>query len=89
MQNFINVINDFWGSVVAFYNANDLLILFIVLNVTNVIIQTIKSLATVKCGKTVAALGLKKIGQSKEFVDCATLQGQLKVVSHLVKVEKA
>lgn len=33
-----------------------LLILFIVLNVANVIIQTIKSLATIKCGKTVAAL---------------------------------
>ena len=56
MQNFINVINDFWGVVTEFYQANDLLILFIVLNVTNVIIQTIKSLATVKCGKTVAAL---------------------------------
>ena len=36
---------------------------------------------------TVAALGLKKIGQSKTFADSATLQGQLKVVSHLVKVE--
>ncbi|MBQ3235456.1 MAG: 50S ribosomal protein L30 [Clostridia bacterium] len=36
---------------------------------------------------TVAALGLKKIGQSNTFVDSATLQGQLKVVSHLVKVE--
>ena len=33
-----------------------LLVLFIVLNVANVIIQTIKSLATIKCGKTVAAL---------------------------------
>lgn len=33
-----------------------LLILFIVLNVANVILQTVKSLATVKCGKTVAAL---------------------------------
>ena len=36
---------------------------------------------------TVQALGLKKIGQSKTFADSATLQGQLKVVSHLVKVE--
>ena len=36
---------------------------------------------------TVAALGLKKIGQSKTFADSATLQGQIKVVSHLVKVE--
>ena len=33
-----------------------LLILFIVLNVLNVIIQTVKSIATIKCGKTVAAL---------------------------------
>ena len=33
-----------------------LLILFIVLNIVNVIIQTVKSLATVKCGKTVAAV---------------------------------
>ena len=32
-----------------------LLILFIVMNIINVIIQTIKSLATIKCGKTVAA----------------------------------
>lgn len=36
---------------------------------------------------TIAALGLKKIGQSKTFADSATLQGQLRVVSHLVKVE--
>lgn len=33
-----------------------LLILFIVLNVVNVVIQTIKSIATVKCGKVVASL---------------------------------
>ena len=33
-----------------------LLILFIVFNALNVVIQTIKSLATIKCGKTVAAL---------------------------------
>ena len=32
-----------------------LLIIFIVLNIFNVIIQTVKSIATVKCGKTVAA----------------------------------
>ena len=36
---------------------------------------------------TVAELGLKKINQSKVFTDCEALQGQLKVVSHLVKVE--
>lgn len=34
----------------------ELLIIFIALNIINVIIQTIKSLATVKCGKTAAAL---------------------------------
>ena len=33
-----------------------LLILFIALNVVNVIIQTVKSIATIKCGKTLAAL---------------------------------
>ena len=33
-----------------------LLVIFIALNIVNVIIQTIKSLATVKCGKTVAAI---------------------------------
>lgn len=32
-----------------------LLILFIILNVVNVIIQTVKSIATIKCGKTLAA----------------------------------
>ena len=35
--------------------ATKLLILFIVMNVLNVIIQTIKSIATIKCGKTAAA----------------------------------
>ena len=33
-----------------------LLIIFIVLNILNVIIQTVKSIATVKCGKGVAAI---------------------------------
>ena len=33
-----------------------LLILFIVMNILNVVIQTIKSIATIKCGKTAAAL---------------------------------
>lgn len=36
-------------------NAN-LLITFILLNIANVIIQTIKSIATVKCGKAAAAI---------------------------------
>lgn len=35
---------------------SQLLIVFIVLNIANVIIQTVKSLATVKCGKGVAAI---------------------------------
>lgn len=33
-----------------------LLIIFIVLNAFNVVIQTVKSLCTVKCGKTIAAI---------------------------------
>ena len=37
---------------------------------------------------TVAALGLKKINQSKVFTDSNTLRGQLALVSHLVKDEK-
>lgn len=36
--------------------ANNLLITFIILNIINVIIQTVKSLATVKCGKVWAAI---------------------------------
>lgn len=34
----------------------NLLTTFIVLNITNVLIQTVKSIATIKCGKGVAAL---------------------------------
>lgn len=34
----------------------NLLIIFIILNIVNVILQTARSLATVKCGKVVAAL---------------------------------
>ena len=37
---------------------------------------------------TIAALGLHKIGQTKEFKDSPTLQGMLVKVEHLVKVEK-
>jgi hypothetical protein len=33
-----------------------LLILFVVMNIVNVVIQTIKSIATIKCGKAVAAI---------------------------------
>ena len=35
---------------------NTLLLTFIILNIFNVIIQTVKSIATVKCGKTAAAI---------------------------------
>ena len=33
-----------------------LLLIFIALNIVNVIIQTVKSIATIKCGKTMAAV---------------------------------
>ena len=36
---------------------------------------------------TVAALGLKKIRSSKELDDTPAIQGMLKKVSHLVKVD--
>ena len=36
--------------------ATKLLILFIVMNIINVIIQTVKSIATIKCGKIAAAI---------------------------------
>lgn len=36
---------------------------------------------------TLAALGLGKIGRSVERKDSPQLQGQLKVVSHLVEVD--
>lgn len=35
----------------------------------------------------IAALGLRKINHSKIFTDNAALQGQLALVSHMVKVE--
>ncbi len=37
----------------------------------------------------IEALGLHKINQSKVFTDSKTLQGQLALVSHMVKVENA
>jgi len=36
---------------------------------------------------TAKSLGLKKIGDSAIFEDDAVLEGKIKVVSHLVKVE--
>ncbi len=38
---------------------------------------------------TLAALGLGKIGRKVERDDSPQLQGQLKVISHLVEVEEA
>ena len=34
----------------------ELLILFIVMNIVNVVLQTVKSIATIKCGKLMAGL---------------------------------
>lgn len=47
--------------------------------------STIGEIKSVK--DTVAALGLKKIRSTKTFEDSPCLQGQLKKVAHLVKVE--
>lgn len=47
--------------------------------------STIGQVQSVKA--TVAALGLKKIRSKKTFEDSPCLQGQLKKVAHLVKVE--
>ena len=47
--------------------------------------STIGEIESVKV--TVAALGLKKIRSVKTFEDRPCLQGQLKKVAHLVKIE--
>ena len=47
--------------------------------------STIGQIESVK--GTVAALGLKKIRSSKELDDTPAIQGMLKKVSHLVKVD--
>ncbi len=47
--------------------------------------STIGEVASVKA--TVAALGLKKIRSERTFEDSPALQGKLKKVAHLVKVE--
>lgn len=58
--------------------------------VKEVKITLVKS--TIACVKkqkaTVEALGLHKIGSSKVHKDTPVLQGMLKIVSHLVKVEE-
>ena len=56
---------------------------------TNVKVTLVKSL--IACSKkqiaTAATLGLKKPGDSTVQVNDACLQGKIKVISHLVKVE--
>ncbi len=47
--------------------------------------STIGEIQSVKA--TVAALGLKKIRSTKTFEDSPALQGQIKKVAHLIKVE--
>ena len=47
--------------------------------------STIGEIQSVK--DTVAALGLKKIRSVKTFDDSPALQGQLRKVAHLVKIE--
>lgn len=48
--------------------------------------------STISCLKnqkaTIEALGLKKIGQSKEFTVSDSLNGMIAKVGHLIKVEK-
>jgi len=54
------------------------------------ITQTRSTIGRLKKQKdTMAALGLRKIGSSVTFEDSKVLQGMLKVVAHLVKVEQA
>ncbi|MCB9263044.1 MAG: 50S ribosomal protein L30 [Flavobacteriales bacterium] len=38
--------------------------------------------------RTMEALGLRKMNQSNEFEDSPAIQGMIRKVSHLVKVEK-
>lgn len=38
--------------------------------------------------RTIEALGLRKIGQSVEKEDVATVRGMIRVVAHMVKVEE-
>ena len=38
--------------------------------------------------KTVAALGFKKLNQTREFEDNAAVRGMLRQVAHMVKVEE-
>lgn len=47
------------------------------------------TIGSLQCHKdTVAALGLKKIGQSVEHEENVCIQGMVAKVSHLVKIER-
>ena len=51
-------------------------------------ITLVKSLIGAAQKRTASALGLKKIGDSKTLADTPDTQGQIRVISHLVSVEK-
>ena len=55
----------------------------------NVKVTLVKSLIGCKKNQiaTAKTLGLTKLGNSGVFVNNAVLQGKIKVISHLVKVE--
>ena len=55
----------------------------------NVKVTLVKSLISCKKAQiaTANSLGLKRPGDATVQVNCATLQGKIKVISHLVKVE--
>ena len=55
----------------------------------NVKVTLVKSLIGCKKNQiaTAKTLGLTKLGNSGVFVNDAVLQGKIKVISHLVKVE--
>ena len=55
----------------------------------NVKVTLVKSLIGCKKNQiaTAKSLGLTKLGNSNVFVNNASLQGKIKVISHLVKVE--
>ena len=55
----------------------------------NVKVTLVKSLIGSKKNQiaTAKSLGLTKLGNSGVFVNDAVLQGKIKVISHLVKVE--
>jgi large subunit ribosomal protein L30 len=57
--------------------------------VSGVTIKQVRSTAGTNPSQkaTLSALGLGRIGKSAEFKDSPQLQGQIRVVSHLVEVD--